>query len=144
GDQAVDHALWLNIGGRAGHSALHAVDVHEGSRSDFSGRRWEVEVKTPREAREGMRSEKDQARETERQERLEADQKTLVRTMTKLTAAESKSTIREMAGLGHGKRFEETWGALIQDGSIVRDGTIRKGNNQEYDAFRLEDSEGET
>ena len=32
-DQAGEHKLWLNIGGRMGHSSLHALDIHEGSRS---------------------------------------------------------------------------------------------------------------
>ena len=142
-DQPGEHALWLNIGGRTGHSSLRALDVHEGTHSDFSGRRWEVEVGTPREARECQRGRKEAAKQAEREERLEADQKQLVRTMAKLKAPESKNAIRDMAGLGNGRRFEETWGSLIQDGSIVKDGMVCKTNNQRYDAFRLEGSEVE-
>ena len=43
-DHAGEHRLWLSIGGRVGHSSLHALDIHEGRRTDPGGRRWEVAV----------------------------------------------------------------------------------------------------
>lgn len=138
-DQPGEHALWLNIGGRAGHSALYAVDVHEGTRSDLEGRRWGVDVKTPKEARAGARAGRIEAKETAKQEQIETDQKLLVHVLAKLNQPESKTTIRSVAGLGNGRRFEDTWGSLIRDGSIVLDGTIQKGNKRSYEAFRLDD-----
>ena len=102
-----------------------------------------MEVLSPREARAGVQERKQAAKEKQQAEKLETDQKGLVRAMAKLKAPESKNAIRDMAGLGNGRRFEETWGSLIQDGSIVKDGMVSKANNQSYDAFRLEGSEVE-
>ena len=42
-DRPGEHELWMTVGGRAGHSSLHGINVHEGSRRDTGGRRWEVE-----------------------------------------------------------------------------------------------------
>ncbi|HEX4144695.1 MAG TPA: PriCT-2 domain-containing protein [Pirellulales bacterium] len=38
------HALWLNVGGSAGHCGLYQLDIAEGSRKDPGGRKWEVDV----------------------------------------------------------------------------------------------------
>lgn len=36
------HKLWLNVGGRAGHSALYHLEIDEGSNDDPGGRKWDV------------------------------------------------------------------------------------------------------
>ena len=46
-----DHALWLTIGGAAGQSGAHALDVAEGALTDPGGRRWTVAVRSPEDAR---------------------------------------------------------------------------------------------
>ncbi len=46
------HELWVNVGGSAGQSGLYVADINEGKMADdFSGRVWEVEVRTATEAR---------------------------------------------------------------------------------------------
>jgi len=45
------HELWLNCGGSAGHSNLWGLDITEGRRTDESGRRWDVEILKPSDAR---------------------------------------------------------------------------------------------
>ena len=78
--EAGEHRLWLNIGGRMGHSSLHALDVHEGSRADPMGRRWEVELHSADEARHNAktaeRQAKHAAREARQQDTLQADRRT--------------------------------------------------------------------
>ena len=45
------HQLWLTTGGSAGFNATYSVDIDEGVMTeDFSGKKWEVSVKTQAEA----------------------------------------------------------------------------------------------
>jgi hypothetical protein len=89
------------------------------------------------EAREGAKVAREETKARKQAEQQAADRQALVDAMRRLQAPDSKNGIRDVAGLGHGQRFEKTWGALVADGTVVRDGTIVKANNQAYDAYRL-------
>lgn len=57
-----EHKLWLAVGGSTGHSGLWGLDIDEGTLGDdFTGRKWEVELRTFDEVKEGK-----QARATEK------------------------------------------------------------------------------
>ena len=50
--------LWLNVGGSIGFSSLWALDCNEGKlQEDFSGLRWDVEVRLGHEERAGQKTE---------------------------------------------------------------------------------------
>jgi hypothetical protein len=66
-DQPGEHKLWLSIGGRMGHSSLHALDVHEGSRADPEGRRWEVELTPASQARAVAQANKENRKATKQE-----------------------------------------------------------------------------
>lgn len=70
------HKLWLNVGGSAGFSGTYAVDIDEGSiRDDFTGRHWDVSVRTIAEeqkTREAEKSKREQAEAREKEEQREA------------------------------------------------------------------------
>ncbi len=63
--------------------------------------------------------------------------------MEALTQPESKRFIRERAGLGNGQRFDRAWAAMLTDRFVVEDGTVTRGNKQQYPAFRLARKWGE-
>jgi replicative DNA helicase len=61
--------LWLTVGGSAGQSGVWAVDVEEGVLADdFTGRKWEVEVKGVGDARQEM-ADQGESRKQEHQAR---------------------------------------------------------------------------
>jgi hypothetical protein len=138
-DQAGEHRLWLSIGGRVGHSSLHALDVHEGRRTDPGGRRWEVELQASSEARRAAQDAQQAARDTARQAKaeadLQADRREIVGTLAKLKGTETKSGLRARAPFGHG-RFDRAFASLAADGTL-RAEEIRKGNGQTYESWRL-------
>ncbi len=141
--QAGEHKLWLNIGGRMGHSSLHALDVHEGSRADPGGRRWEVDVLQPEEARQAGRGAQQEAREAAQRAKAEAtlenDRGAIVSMMVKLKAPPTKTELRARAPFGHG-RFDRAFASLADDGTVTP-AEVQKGNNRRYDAWELRSTE---
>ena len=81
-DRPGEHELWMTVGGRVGHSSLHALNVHEGSRKDPGGRRWEVEILSAGDVRESEYQQAETARNEKRVAKaaaeLEADRRELV------------------------------------------------------------------
>jgi hypothetical protein len=138
-DQAGEHKLWLSIGGRVGHSSLHAVDVHEGRRSDPGGRRWEVELFRPDDARQAARGAEQGAREAARRAKdaaaLEADRREIVAILAKLKAPETKSGARDQFANGH-KRFDLAFASLTRDGTLQA-AQVERGNGQTYPGWNL-------
>jgi len=133
-DEPGEHRLWLSIGGRAGNSSLHALDVHEGRLCDPGGRRWETEVKTPAEAREAAEGRREASKAAKAEARLEADRKSVVQTFTKL-GAEMKTTARDATPIGH-RRFDVAFASLVEDGSLVP-AKVKRSNGQSYDGWTL-------
>ncbi len=139
-DQPGEHRLWLNVGGRAGHAALHALDVHEGRRSDMGGRRWAVDVLRPSEAREAARDDQEALRDSAAKERaakrLEEDKKTITRTMAKFPGGESKSVIRDTSGI-RPPRFNAAFAALLADGDVVSCDVVKGNRHKPYAGYKL-------
>ena len=134
-DEAGEHELWLSIGGRMGHSSLHALNVHEGSRANPGGRRWEVDVLSPDDVTQQVSDRKEEKRRAKAGADLETDRREIVGVVVKLTAPESKTAIRERCQCGHA-RFGRAFASLIADGTLER-AEVTKTNGQTYDGWKV-------
>jgi len=135
-DQAGEHRLWLTIGGRLGHSSLHALDIHEGHPTDVGGRRWDVDLMRSNEVKRTTQDQKEAARATERQERRDLDKRTICNTLVKFPQGESKSIIKEASGLNT-TRFNPAFGELFEAGSIVACEIVKANRKKPYQGFKL-------
>mgnify|MGYP006272054439 CR=1 FL=1 len=146
-DSDGEHLLWLSAGGRDGHSAVVAVNVWEGRQDDPSGRRWQVEVEQATQARQAAaaaeRERGEQQREARKRAALEADVEAVVKAMERTPEGETKTSIREWAGLSGG-RFNPALATLLADDRVV-EVEITKPNGQTYSGFKLHpDAPGRT
>jgi hypothetical protein len=138
-EQGGHHELWLNIGGSAGHSSLWALNVNEGTREDVGGRRWDLEIVKPSEARAEAADDEHEKRRTsveqKRSAQAEADREKVLKAFRLAPDGDSKSQIRDSCGIPTG-RFGVTLAALIEARTIEAC-EIRKGNKQVYSGYRL-------
>ena len=141
-DDPGEHRLWLNIGGRLGHGCLHALDIHEGRLSDPGGRRWDVEVLHPEDARQAVDDRRDQERTTKARAAVERDADKVLRALAKLPDGATKNTIRDRAGLS-GARVNAAIAWLLEQGAIVET-TIQVSNHRNpQPGYKLAPSEGQ-
>lgn len=130
------HRLWLSIGGSAGHSALWAVDVEEGQRTDPHGRRWEVSVKGAGDARADVHNERDQQREQKAVEALEADKAAVCSILAKvLPNGLTRTAIRDHAALG--RRIDRTLAALLEVKDIEPCEVVVSNHKKPHEGYRL-------
>jgi hypothetical protein len=132
--------LWLSIGGRVGHSSLHALDIHEGSRADPGGRRWDVEVRAPDEIRSenADRRDQDKAAQVAAQvaAKLDADKRKVINAMAKFSGGETPKVIRGRAGVS-GERFNVVISSLLEDGVVVETQLTKPNRTKPYDGYKL-------
>ena len=135
--EAGEHKLWLSIGGRMGHSALAALDVHEGCRMDPEGQRWEVDVLRAEDVRQQAVDGKQAQRQAKAEADLDDDRREIVAAAVKLKTPESKTALREMVSCGH-IRFGRAFSSLVSDGTLER-AEVTKTNGQTYDGWKVRD-----
>ncbi|MEN6407191.1 MAG: AAA family ATPase [Thermoguttaceae bacterium] len=113
------HELWLSIGGSAGHSALHAVDIDEGIVG--KPRHWEVSLLTPANARENKKSNKIRER--------------LIDAAKQFPNGESKTGLFKTSKLKSDAATRTVFDALVSEGVLVP--CKIKKNSQEQNAYQL-------
>jgi hypothetical protein len=137
-----EHRLWLTVGGRAGHSALWALDVAEGLRTDPGGRRWEVAMQPASEARDDAEKRKLDVKEQRRAEQVQADSKAVVEAIALQSGhTATKSIIRATSGINT-SRLDAALASLLKNRDVAPV-MITKGNNRTYEAFKLGDGSGQ-
>ena len=130
-----EHALWLNVGGSAGHSALWAVDIAEGVYDPDTPRKWEVGVRSGWNERE-MRARKAKRDKNEEIRTRENEWKLKLReVMERHPGGDTKKSYRELAGL-NGSQMARATELLDREGRIVTT-TVRKTNGRSYEGIKI-------
>jgi len=119
------HRLWLDFGGSAGHSARYACDIDEGP---AEARYFKATLSTPSEARQTKEA-------ASIRDRLLAAAREVPRGETK-SALYALAHIRRDAGVGI------VFDNLVAEG-LLAPCKVKKENKQEYDGYRLADSQPE-
>jgi uncharacterized membrane protein len=83
-----------------GHSGQWGVDVTEDVlQDDFSGRKWQVEVRPASEVRQGMMDSKTKQKETARDAKCKRDENKALMAIDTLTAKSVATTIKQIRGI---------------------------------------------
>jgi hypothetical protein len=130
----------MSVGGRIGHSSLHALNIHEGSRKDPGGRRWEVEILSAGDVRESEYRQRDEAkaaeRETKQATKLDDSKRRILRAATKYPEGETATTLRDQAGLKQDE-FRAALAALLESGDIVATDVVKPNRKTPYGGYKL-------
>jgi hypothetical protein len=136
GDRPGEHELWMNVGGRIGHTALHALDVHEGSISAPGGRYWAVEIARAKDAREAAEERASEAKQERARRAVEKDAEKVVQAAAKFPAGETENILRGYAGLS-GNRMKTAVAYLLDNGDLVPCEVKKPNRKVPYSGFKL-------
>jgi hypothetical protein len=130
------HALWLTIGGSAGHNSLWAIDIDEGRSDDLGGRRWATSIQRYDEARDAAEQRKADAKSAKAEQQHEADATAICRLLAKHPQGRTKTYIRDHCGVS-GRRFPLVLAAMHEAGQVI-DCEVQVGNKkQPQPGFKL-------
>ena len=144
-EQPGEQELWLSIGGRVGHSSLHALDVHEGSRADPGGRRWEVEVREADEVRNETSHRREAMARAKQEECAESDKQKVVGAMAALERdhpeGNALTSIRDRSCI-RGERLEAALSKALGEGLVVVCEFFRSNHKTPISGYRLNPERG--
>lgn len=135
------HALWLTVGGSAGHNSLLAVDVCEGAYAPGVPRTYDVTVRAADDVRKDDHEQQAAAKAEKRKEKataeLEQHKKLVCRHLAKHPAGDTKRGIRDHTGIQ--APLSRTIAELLGSGAIVEVQVEKNGTS--YGGFALKEEE---
>jgi len=116
------HDLWLSVGGSAGHGGLWALHIEEGTVDEnFTGRRWEVSVKTRAEVQGDVQEQRQEAKREASRKKEEVERNALLLALdaeVKCCGAATRTRLKERTGFSTAK-VSTLIGALAECGAII-------------------------
>jgi replicative DNA helicase len=129
------HALWMRVGGSAGHSSLWGVNIDEGQLDPdtFSGRTWDVSVSPAADAREATKRDREQRKAVEQEQREGEHRERLLTILRQTPGGETERQLAKAARLNT-DNFGRAIFALVQEGRAARCEVTKGGRS--YEAFK--------
>ena len=131
-----EHRLWLSCGGSAGHSSLSALTVSEDTPEHIRGRDWRVMMEAPKDAYSAAQDRSDDDRQTAKAERVERDKDKVLRAAAKFPLGETKSALRDVAGIST-DRFAAALGSALQLGEMETGEIVKPHRKTPFVSYKL-------
>jgi hypothetical protein len=134
-------AIWLNVGGSAGHGGLHVATIDEGvfqKGAELNGRRWEVSVKSGSAAIAAANQARQAEKAKKQADQAHEDQEKLMAVLNGRPNGETQSALGELSGVPK-RRVGPALAALFQALRVAKCRVVKAGGKDQhrvYDGWR--------